>query len=228
MKPELHRIGERGSPVVVIDDFSQRLPSIVAIAAGMTPFPKAAGNHYPGVRRMIDERHDAAFSYVQDTLRGAAPMIGGAFDLDAFDLIEASFSIVTAAPATLTPEQRAPHFDSIDPDYIAILHYLSDIPGSGTAFYRQRETGIELVDRDTVSRFVATARRDAAARPAAYIDASDRHFERIGLVEGIADRLVVYRGSLLHSGIVPPGMLFSDDPRAGRLTANLFVQGRRP
>ena len=38
------------------------------------------------------------------------------------------------------------------------------------------------------------------------------------------DRLVIYRGALLHSGIIPNGMKFSADPRQGRLTANLFIR----
>jgi hypothetical protein len=37
--------------------------------------------------------------------------------------------------------------------------------------------------------------------------------------------MIIYQGSLLHSGIIPRGMNFSVDPREGRLTANLFVQG---
>jgi hypothetical protein len=48
---------------------------------------------------------------------------------------------------------------------------------------------------------------------------------RFGAVEGIVDRIVIYQGSLLHSGIIPPGMNFSADPREGRLTANIFVRG---
>ncbi|GAA0316678.1 hypothetical protein GCM10009087_28890 [Sphingomonas oligophenolica] len=228
MTPELRRIGAGRSPVVVVDDFSERLPAIVDLAAAMAPFPRIVGNYYPGLRRIIDERDEAAFAYVSETLRTAAPFIGGAFEADAFDLIEASFSMITAPPATLSPAQRAPHFDSTDPDYIAVLHYLSDTPGTGTAFYRQRSTGIEVVDEANISSFVATAKRDAAGRPAAYINGTDAHFEQIGAVEGVPDRLVIYRGNLLHSGIIPPDMSMSDDPRTGRLTANLFVKGRRP
>lgn len=227
MTPELRRVGGSESPVVVIDDFSKRLPAIVDLAAAMAPFPRIAGNYYPGLRRIIDERDDAAFAYVSETLRAAAPFIGGAFDLDAFDLIEASFSMITAPPATLSPAQRAPHFDSTDPDYIALLHYLSDTPGTGTAFYRHCATGIEVVDEANVSSFVATAKRDSVARPAAYINGTDAQFEQIGAVEGVPDRLVLYRGNLLHSGIIPPDMAMSDNPRTGRLTANLFVKGRR-
>lgn len=227
MTPELRRVGSAQSPVVVLDDFSGRVPAIVDLAAAMAPFPRVAGSYYPGLRRMIDERDQAAFVYVGEVLRAAAPFVGGAFDMDGFDLTEASFSMITSAPATLGPAQRAPHFDSTDPDHIALLHYLSDTPGTGTAFYRQRATGIELVDDANVARFVATAKQDAAARAPAYINASDAHFEQIGMVEGVPDRLVVYRGALLHSGVVPPDMAMSADPRVGRLTANLFVLGRR-
>ena len=212
---------------MVIDAFSDALTAIVDLAAGLAPFPRAVGNHYPGVRRFIGERDEASFAYVSETLRLAARFIGGAFDVDAFDLIEASFSMITLSPETLEPAQRAPHFDSLDPNYIAVLHYLSDNPASGTAFYRQRATGIEVVDEANVFAFVTAAERDAAVRPAAYINGTDAHYEQIGSVAGTPNRLVIYRGNLLHSGIVPPGMLMSEHPRTGRLTANLFVKGRR-
>jgi hypothetical protein len=37
--------------------------------------------------------------------------------------------------------------------------------------------------------------------------------------------MIIYNGNLLHSGIIPPGMPLSADPRQGRLTANLFIIG---
>jgi hypothetical protein len=102
-----------------------------------------------------------------------------------------------------------------------LLHYLSDTPG--TAFYRQRATGIEMVGKGNVEAFIAAA-RPAAEAAQGYIRASDDHYEQIGMVEGVADRLVIYRGALLHSGVIAPDMELSADPLAGRLTANLFVQ----
>ena len=68
--------------------------------------------------------------------------------------------------------------------------------------------------------------RPRSGRPA-YVNGSDDHFEQIGAVDGLPDRLVIYRGSLLHSGIIPTDMALSDDPRTGRLTANLFIKGCR-
>jgi hypothetical protein len=47
------------------------------------------------------------------------------------------------------------------------------------------------------------------------------------MVEAVPDRLIMYHGSLLHSGVIPAGMSFSADPREGRLTGNFFLIGRR-
>lgn len=224
MKPELRRIGQTGTPVVVVDAVSGDPGAIVELAAALAPFPRAQGSYYPGLRRAITAADGDATAYVERTLQAIAPFIGGAFDADRFDLIEASFSMVVAPPETLEPAQRAPHFDSCDPDYLAVLHYLSNTPG--TAFYRQRATGIEVVTPANQAAFVAAARRDSAALRG-YTAGSNAAFEQIGLVEGRADRLVIYPGRLLHSGVIPADMAFSDDPRTGRLTANIFVQARR-
>ncbi|MET0308065.1 MAG: DUF6445 family protein [Sphingomonas sp.] len=222
MTPELRRIGKRQSPVVVVDGFSGAPAEIVEMAAGLAPFPATRGTYYPGLRRLITPEDAAAYAYVENMLEAAAPFIGGAFDFDGFDLIEASFSIVTTPPERLRPAQRAPHFDSTDPRHLALLHYLGDTPG--TAFYRQRSTGIEQVDDANLPRFIEAARYESAEMRG-YIRETGPAFEQIGQVEGVADRLAIYRGSLLHSGIIPEDMDFSPDPRRGRLTANIFIWG---
>lgn len=225
MIPSLRHVGAVRSPVVVVDGFSGTPGTIVDIAAALAPFAPSDGTHYPGLRRILTEADRDAFAYVTHTLQAAAPFIGGAFDRGSFDLLEASFSIVTAAPDRLSPAQRAPHFDSTDPDYIAILHYLGDTPGTGTAFYRQRSTGIEAVDDANVDRFVATARGENGALTG-YTNDSNASFDQIERIDAVPDRLIIYQGRLLHSGIIPPDMVRSADPRRGRLTANLFIRCR--
>jgi len=226
VKPQLLRFGNSQSPVVIVDEFSGQLERIIEIAANLSPFP-AHTNYYPGLRRVITGADEAADAYVQEACQRAAPFIGGAFDMGSFNLLEASFSMVTTAPADLAAPQRAPHFDTTDQKHLALLHYLSVPAGSGTAFYRQRSTGIERVEHTNVDRFVGAAKVDAAALApdSGYIHGSDDFFEQVGAVEAVPDRLVIYQGSLLHSGIIPPGMTFSADPMVGRLTANLFVRG---
>ena len=226
MKPELRRVGECQAPVVVIDNFSGAAEGLAAVAEALAPY-NASGNYYPGLRRVITETDEAANAYVERSCQAAAQFVAGAFDVDAFDLVEASFSMVTLDPAALNPTQRAPHFDSNDPKYYALLHYLRVPEATGTAFYRQRSTGIERVTEDNISTFVTTAEREAAMLPddSGYINGSNQFFEQIGAVEGVPDRLIIYQGSLLHSGIIPAGMNLSPDPRVGRLTANFFLRG---
>ncbi|MCW4462283.1 DUF6445 family protein [Sphingomonas sp. BT-65] len=222
MKPELHRVGESRQPVVTVDGATGDPAAVIAIAARLAPFPPSQ-TYYPGLRRIFTQADADAVAYAFRLLEAAAPFIGGAFDADGFDLLEASFSIVTAPPETLTPPQRAPHFDSTDPNYIAVLHYLADTPGTGTAFYRQRSTGIELVTEANRDAFVAAAKAESEGL-AGYTNANNAHFEQIGRIDAVPDRLVIYRGALLHSGIIPHGMKLSADPRQGRLTANLFIR----
>jgi len=228
VKPELLRVGKGQNPVVVIDEFSGRLDEILGIAEGLAPYPVIKGNYYPGVRRIIESADTSADAYVRRLCEEAAPFIAGAFDIQGFALTEASFSMVTTPPSDLSPPQRAPHFDSTDPQNYALLHFLRVPEGSGTAFYRQRSTGIERVTEANLARFVTTAKREAAQLrdDSGYIVGSDEFFEQVAAVEAVPDRLLIYQGGLLHSGIIPPEMSFSADPRRGRLTANLFIRGQ--
>jgi hypothetical protein len=227
VKPELRHVGISRTPVVVIDEFSGNVAALIDIAAELAPFPYHSANYYPGLRRIITQADAAANAYVDRALNDAAQFIAGAYDVDRFDLLEASFSMVATDPSELMPAQRAPHFDTTDPKHYALLHYLSVPADSGTAFYRHRATGVERLTDDNIGVFVPIARKEAASLPAdsGYIVGDNEHFEQIEAIEAVPDRLIIYPGSLLHSGIIPPGMNFSHDPRQGRLTANFFVRG---
>jgi hypothetical protein len=177
---------------------------------------------------MIRATDEQAYAYVIRTCERVAPFIGGGFGVSSFSLDEASFSVVTTRPEALHPVQRVPHFDFPEPNIFAMLHYLRVPEGSGTAFYRHRSTGIERVANDNLGRLGDEANREMARLTpnSGYMSGSDAFFEQIGRVEAVPDRLIIYHGSLLHSGIIPRGMSFSADPREGRLTANFFVRGR--
>jgi len=88
-------------------------------------------------------------------------------------------------------------------------------------------SGIERVTELNVSVFVPVAEVQNAQLPAdsGYFHGSDEFFEQIGAVEAVPDRMIIFQGSLLHSGIIPPDMPLTGDPRQGRLTANIFVRG---
>lgn len=227
VKPEVRHFGNTQTPVLVIDDFSGSLEHILDIAEALAPYPRHI-NYYPGLRRIFTAADTAANVYVEETCKRAAPLIADAFDMDAFDLVEASFSMVTLKPTELSQPQRAPHFDTTNQKDLALLHYLRVPPNAGTAFYRQRSTGIERVTELNVSVFDPVAEVQNAQLPAdaGYFDGSDEFWEQIGAIEGVPDRMVIFQGSLLHSGLIPPDMPLTPDPRQGRLTANIFVRGR--
>jgi hypothetical protein len=227
VKPEIRRFGNGQSPVVVIDDFSGSLEEILEVAEELAPYPRHT-NYYPGLRRIFTADDAAANAYVEKTCEQAAPFIADAFDIDDFDLVEASFSMVTLKPTELILPQRAPHFDTTDQKDLALLHYLRAPPNSGTAFFRQRTTGIERVTELNASVYIQVAEVQIPQIPAdsGYFHGSDEFFEQIGAVEAVPDRMVIFQGSLLHSGVIPPDMPLTGDPRQGRLTANIFVRGR--
>ncbi|MEO7365690.1 MAG: DUF6445 family protein [Sphingomicrobium sp.] len=227
MKPELRRVGQSATPILVIDEFRGGVDDVIDMAAELAPFPDQPGNFYPGLRRVIEEVEGRAWNYVRQTLTDAAQFIGGAFNVRGFDLLEASFSMVTTAASELGPAQRSAHFDTTDPKIFALLHYLNVPAGSGTAFYRQRTTDVEVVTELNVDTFVQVNRQEEAALPAGsgYLLGSDHRFEQIGAVEALPDRMIIYPGCLLHSGIIPDGMNRSSNPREGRLTANFFIRG---
>jgi hypothetical protein len=220
MRASLHHLGETRTPVVTIDDFWGDTDSLIEIAAGLGTFP-AAANSYPGLRRAIGRGDEAAFAYVNTLLERAAVYICQAFGVTGFRIAEASFSLITTPANDLAVQQRAPHFDCVEGSRLALLHYL--VPTAGTAFYRHRGTGIEQVTAETVDRYVGIAKTQAATTPARYVGGSNDHYEQIGMVEGYCDRLAIYPGNLLHSAIISPDVTLSDDPRAGRITSNIFV-----
>ncbi|WP_174280305.1 DUF6445 family protein [Sphingomonas bacterium] len=221
----LHSIGREACPLLVVDDLGPEPTLVADIAAALGPFPAARGNSYPGLRRTIRPDDGPAVGYARDLLRGLVPAINEGFGVDGFDLLIASFSLVTARPDALAPIQRAPHFDSADPLILAVLHYVGGAEGSGTGFYRQRSTGIERVTGRNNAAFMAAAQAEASGWHG-YIGGSTPSFEQIGAVDAVPGRVIVYQGSLLHSGHIPADMSFSDDPRVGRLTGNFFVRGR--
>lgn len=208
-----------------VDNATGDIARVVDLAAALAPFPRGPNPNYPGVRRIITEQDAAAYEYVTALLECLTPFIAGGFDCDGFDLIEASFSIVTTPPASLAPQQRIPHFDSTDPRYLAVMHYVGDAPDSGTAFFRQRATGIEIVTASNLDAFVGDARR-VAPTLAGYHHGTTNAFEEIGRVAASHDRVVIYQGALLHSGIIPADLPLDPDPRRGRLTTNIFVRTR--
>jgi Family of unknown function (DUF6445) len=216
-----HRIvhfGKEDQTLVVFDDFTSSPDDWIDDAAMLSY--RRIGAHYPGVRAEVHPRMTARFlgdvMEVAEVVFGVAPKPA---------LVESCYSIVTTQPADLTPMQRFPHFDSTDPNRLALLHYLSPGEQGGTAFYRHRATGFESVTQERLESYATTIDNEVkkyGLPNAAYIGGSTPQFDQISYAEARFNRAILYRGNTLHCADIPPSMALPADPVKGRLTVNSF------
>ena len=230
MKIEPFEFGLEHNRLVVIDDFLSDAQGAVEIAKAIEPFAPERATAYPGLRHQLTPDQSQGAAYVRAVLAAAAPVVCRMYGVRSFDIVEASFSIVTRRPADLEPRQRLPHFDSFDPDHVAILHHLHRLPDTGTAFYRHSRTGFETASearRSALEVAWAQDQIDYGDPKAAFAAESDGRYERIFSVAGRFNRLLVYQGALFHSGILPPDFAFDSNPATGRLTGTIFLKLNR-
>jgi len=211
---------------VVIDDVAAEPEALIELAA-QQPFPEVLTNSYPGLRRHLSARDPAASTYVEGLRAIASPIVNSVFGAEGFRIVQAAFSLMTKRPQEMHPLVRLPHYDSVNATRFALLHFLAPTPQGGTGFYRQLQTGIEQISQANKTAFEQAILADIASEgePApVFMNGSTRAFEQIGFFEGRFNRLLIYSGALLHSAHVPEDFTYSADPRAGRLTTNLFLQ----
>jgi hypothetical protein len=153
-------------------------------------------------------------------------VIKDAFNIAGFTVVGATFALVTKRPVDLKPGQRLPHWDSTDPNHLALLHHLHHVPGTGTNFYRHRRTGFEHLSEARRAAYADAVEQDTAEfgpPKDAFMTNSNERFERIQEAPATFNRLLAYRGSLFHAGMVPEDFAFDPDPRTGRLTGMVML-----
>ena len=173
MKPELRRFGNVPEPGGRRSTISAAGGRHRAIRRRAAPFPPLKGNYYPGLRRVITEDADAdAYAYVS-TLAARPPRSSAAHSTS-----RASTSSRAASPrdpaTARAPAQSSARRISIPPirTYFALLHYLRVPPGSGTAFYRHRSTGIERVTEPNLATVCHALREQSRLRSSRMIPAT--------------------------------------------------------
>ncbi len=215
-----HRsIGAEGAPLLVIDQLVAEPERLVGRAA-RSRFVRQ-GSMFPGIRAR------APLSYERLLESTLTPLLSRCFGLapGRFQFSMCHYSLVTQAPDTLHFLQRVPHVDSLDVGGLATVHYLFQRPWGGTAFYRHRRTGFESIDAARREAYFDCLdhERTEGGEPDGYINADTALFERIASVDGVFNRLVVYRRNSLHSGSIDNAMAPPPDPLAGRLSINSFI-----
>lgn len=217
-------IGQEFQPLLIIDDLAAAPESIIDYAANEARFIKVEPpqNFYPGIMSALPKQYcesvcDAIKPYLQDVFD---------FSIDDNTKMHGSFSIATVQPEQLHPLQRLPHIDTTYKKQLAVLHYLCDSSHGGTSFYRHKETGFETLCDERYQQYKVRCIKNFETQgyPApSYMQGSNGLYSQTGSVEAKFNRLVAYPSHVLHSGNINPELGLSNDPRKGRLTANMFI-----
>lgn len=218
MKHRVEYVGSGRAPVLVIEDAWPDLDGLLDLAAGRTDYARTS-LYYPGLRS------PAPREYAIPLLHSVLDLIRETFHFkDEVVITDSSFSLVTTPAENLVPFQRVPHYDSPDQNRLALLHYLCD--SGGTSFYRHRSSGIEVITDEIEERYIRLVNEEVKQHgmpPARYVDGDSELFERLARYDAVRNRLLIYRGSMLHSVNVPHDFVPDTNPRTGRLTVNTFT-----
>lgn len=221
LRLQVRRIGAEGAPLLVIDQ-AVADPERLVRKAERGHFT-SQGAMFPGVRIRAPISYEV---FLEQLIR---PLLAEHFGLPpqgrlTFPLCH--YSLVTLPPEQLVFLQRVPHIDSVQANGLATMHYLFRGNWGGTAFYRHRATGFEYVDAARHQTYYQAlqeeSRREDATDPG-YINGDSALFEQIGSVDGVYNRLVVYRRNSLHSGNIDSHRVPPADVQAGRLSINSFI-----
>ena len=174
----IDQVGHDRAPVVVIENLWPDAQSLFEAAAQRTDYG-VSSLYYPGVRCA------APRDYANAVVLQLTELIQSTFGFDD-DLVitDSIFSLVVTPPAALVPFQRVPHYDSVDQNRIALLHYLC--ASGGTSFYRHRSSGLETITADSQERYIRTVNdevRTSGMPPAQYVEGDTEHFERTAKYE---------------------------------------------
>ena len=221
-RPQVVPIGASGEPVIIVDGVLAEPEALIEAACGL-PFRAAGGwqGGYPGVRAR------APSAYAETLVDAVEPLIRRVYALgDAVrGKVDASLSLVTTPRNALHPLQRVPHVDTCSPFRFALLHFLCGAEHGGTAFFRHVATGLEQIRPEAFEAYRQARRLESRSlpEPEGYPGPATPGFRQTAAFQAARDRLLIYRSFSLHSGIIPPGAALEADPRAGRLTANVFI-----
>lgn len=226
--PVIQRIPLGSSVVCVIDDALIDPERWVDQAnARINAFVEAPYNAYPGIELRLPPALSATFAeYFDSHLRRD-------FGIRRTLRQHAKLAMVTRSEDELQPLQTIPHIDQLsgvpgESVIAAVLYLFRDQALGGTSFYAPR------LDPSRMQELVVAASSlDAPSFASRYgirrgycADSTD-WFERVMTVPPRWNRLIVYSGTVPHSGDIPAPQRLLANPRQGRLTLNAFLTCRR-
>lgn len=216
-------VGNEKQPVLLVDNFLESPEFMVDIAKKYVQF-QGSRRLYPGVESQVPNFYGEAIStYLGD-------IICKVFAMNSANRMRSnsSFAMVLTPPEQLHPDQCKPHIDSTDALQLASVLFLCAPDKGGTSLYRHRATGFESVDENRLSTIYPYLEKERSEGDwiGHYINGSNQHYEQIASYDAVFNRLIIYRGTSLHSGNIASNFNFDPNPATGRLTITSFIEFR--
>jgi hypothetical protein len=214
----LRKVGVEQQPLLIVDDVLAD-PWAMVDAARAAEFYRPPHTNYPGLNANLPE---AYYRTVVTALRGP---IEAAFGVSSSAVLKffGFFALATTQASAATPVQTIPHLDAPDPSRLAMVHYVCQGDFGGTGFFRHDATGFESVDASRTHAYAAAVEAELAQDRRTFAGAETPGYALIDQVEPAFNRLILYRGHVLHAGLLGQGG-GAADPATGRLTANGFIE----
>lgn len=218
-------LGDERNKVIVCDDFLSDPLRLIEYATrtrfSASPMLRQRKG-YPGVRGPMP------IEIVEPMVNNLKRIIKTEFDVpDNFhlDRPQSSLCMMTVPEEELGPHQTIPHFDTSKNQFFAALLFLCGEEHGGTGFYKHKSTGYESISSDRSDSYLDKCFEELNGKEVKkrYFSESDNYYTKIGFFPAQLNRLLIYRGCLLHSANIKSPFSLTADAGAGRLTANIFL-----
>lgn len=222
--PKIELIGKHKTPVIIIDEYANNLDEIIEQVVNNNSFTPDEITSYPGIRSPISK--DFVVNYLK-------PLMQGLYDIYKFPNTSRPspkdnyFSLITKKPRELLPIQTWPHFDTPNPNMIAVIHYLGKGDFGGIGFFSHKNSGLERIEQKNKEYFyqcVGEFFDEASNKNLGYCQCNHSEFFCYKKIAYKTNRLIIFPGQLLHSTLVDLNSDIDPNPASGRLTANMFVE----
>ena len=216
-------IGVDKTPIIIIDDYAQNHDEIIEQVVKNSCFNPDEITSYPGVRSPIPK--GLVVGYLK-------PLIEGLYKVYKIpERLQPSpkdnyFSLISTPAEELSPIQSWPHFDTHNPNLLAVIHYLGKGQHGGIGFFKHKRSGLERIEEQNKAYFYQCADEyfeSGANQNVAYCQEQHSEFTCYKKIAYKPNRLIIFPGQLLHSALVDLDRDLNIDPASGRLTANMFV-----
>lgn len=225
-----HRIivsDKEQTPIFIIDNFLSNIAAVIeeAKTAKFRGLNADIDSYYPGSKAPLSKNYSKVVLEAIESLFYKYYHVPTQLNPR---VASASLSLLTKKTEDLHYMQCMPHYDEVVPNSFAVLHYINEGNFGGTGFYKHLPTNFENITQNREGTFIAAAEKhlNKVGYPKQeYFTNSDSHFELMGEVEYVPNRLIIYPATILHSAFIRnQNQEVSTSVTEGRLTANLLVK----